>query len=159
MCSSAEGATIGLMATGRRILMLLALALIALSMMSASSAGSPGSGLSGKRWVSVKVVRNGSPHELVSGTRVKLKLVHEAKRDVARWSAGCNLFGGELSVTPRRLLIGQVTQTEMGCSPPLHRQDRWLARFFASDPRWARQGQRLRLRSGDDLVVFRVASA
>ena len=123
-----------------------------------AAAGGAGAGLFGKRHLSIRVVKDGAPHQLVEGTRVRLSFHHEATRDVVRWSAGCNLFGARVNVAPKRLRIGQVTSTDVGCRPALARQDRWIARFFGSDPWWAKRGARLRLKSGDDRIVFRARS-
>jgi hypothetical protein len=46
-------------------------------------------------------------------------------------------------------------ETAVGCAQRLHRQDRWLGRFFGSDPKWARHGRTLRLDSGADRIVLK----
>jgi hypothetical protein len=43
----------------------------------------------------------------------------------------------------------------MGCSKRLHRQDEWVESIFASDPKWSRNGRRLKLKAGDDAIVLR----
>jgi hypothetical protein len=120
-----------------------------------SSGGEPGAALFNHPYVSTDVIKNGEPDPLVEGTRIRLKLAHEAKKDVARWNAGCNGFGARVDVKPKRLEIGAISQTLAKCAKPIMRQERWVAHFLGSDPRWHRSGGRLRLRRGDDVIKFR----
>jgi heat shock protein HslJ len=119
--------------------------------------GAQGSGdeLVGKRYDSISVVRNGEPHELVKETRIRVRFEGRDDYDVVGWRAGCNRFGAPVKIRPRRLLTGQITGTEVGCSDALLRQDRWLVRFFGRDPGWAVRARRLKLRSGDDVIRLR----
>jgi hypothetical protein len=109
----------------------------------------------GDRYDSLSVVRDGEPHELVEGTRIRLRFEQREGYDVVSWRAGCDYLGARVEIRPWRLLTGQISGTEMGCSDALLRQDRWLARFFRRDPRWTLRGTRLRLRSGDDVIRLR----
>jgi heat shock protein HslJ len=120
-----------------------------------SGGGEPGASLFDHRWVSTDVIKNGDPDPLVEGTRIRLKLAHEDTKDVARWSAGCNGFGGRVDVKPRRLEIWSIDTTLVKCADPIMRQEAWVARFFGSDPKWHRSGHKLRLRRGDDLIKLR----
>jgi heat shock protein HslJ len=106
-------------------------------------------------WKSVKVVKEGERHPLFEGTTVRLKFRHEGDHDTARWNAECNLFGAPVEVRRRRLEIGQIIGTIVGCADRLHRQDRWLDHFFRSDPRWVRHARKLRLAAGDNRIVLR----
>jgi hypothetical protein len=115
-----------------------------------------GSALFGRPFVaSDAVVKNGERAPLVEGTRLRLRFVRGEERDLAQWRAGCNNFGARVEITATRLEIGQVTGTEVGCDPPLARQDRWVSRFFASDPEWVRHGNKLRLTRRDDVIRLR----
>lgn len=115
-----------------------------------------GSALFGKAFISSEaVVKNGVRAPLVEGTRVRLKFVRDEERDLARWRSGCNNFGATVEITPTRLEVGQVTGTEVGCAKPLARQERWVSKFIGSDPRWTRQGRKLRLTRGDDAIRLR----
>ena len=111
--------------------------------------------LVGNRYDSISVVRNGEPHELVSGTKVRVRFKRRGDHHVVMWRAGCNRFGARVKIRPRRLLTGRISGTKVACGDAVHRQDRWLARFFRRDPRWALRGKRLRLRSGDDVIRLR----
>lgn len=117
----------------------------------------PGSELKplGDRYVSISVVRDGDPHELVKGTRIRLRFEQRKRRDVLRWHAGCNRFGARVKIRPRRLRTGRVGGTEKGCRRALLRQDQWLASFLEKNPRWTLRGKRLTLRSGDDVIRLR----
>jgi META domain-containing protein len=109
----------------------------------------------GDRYDSIAVARDGEPHELVEGTRIRLRFEQREGYDVVSWRAGCNYLGARVEIGPWRLITGQISGTEMGCSNALLRQDEWLARFFRRDPRWTLRGTRLRLRSGDDVIRLR----
>ncbi len=68
--------------------------------------------------------------------------------------AGCNHFSGTASWTGGVLRTGGLGGTEMGCEPPLHRQDEWLVELFASAPTLELDGTDLAVRSGDGEVWF-----
>jgi heat shock protein HslJ len=126
-----------------------------MAMVGATEAQGSGDELVGKRYDSISVVRNGEPHELANETRIRVRFERRDGYDVMGWRAGCNRFGAPVKIRPRRLLTGQISGTEMGCSDALLRQDRWLASLFRRDPRWTRRGRRLGLRSGDDVIRLR----
>ena len=111
--------------------------------------------LVGDRYRSISAVRDGESHDLVEGTRIRVRFRRQDGNELVSWRAGCNHFGARVKVRPRRLVTGRSEGTAVGCNDALHRQDRWLARFFRRDPRWVRRGTRLRLRSGDDVIRFR----
>ena len=121
----------------------------------ATEAQAAGGKLLGKQYLSISAVRDGKPHKLVDGTRVRVGFAQRANRRAVAWRAGCNRFGAPATIRPRRLRTGRITGTEVGCRKALHRQDRWLARFFSRDPRWVGRGKRLRLRSGNDVIRLR----
>jgi len=126
----------------------------------AAEAQRVGSALFGSSYVaSEAVVKNGDRAPLVEGTRLRLKFVQDEKRDLAQWRAGCNSFGARVEITASRLEIGQVSGTEVGCDPPVARQERWVSRFFASDPEWVRHGNKLRLTRRDDVIRLRRSDA
>jgi heat shock protein HslJ len=118
-------------------------------------AGGGGHELFGPAFKSVKVVENGERHALFDETTVRLKFRHEDARDVVVWRGDCNLFGAEVDVTRRRLALGAITGTAVGCDARRHRQDRWLGRFLGSNPKWELRGRRLKLAEGNDRIVFR----
>ena len=109
----------------------------------------------GNQYNSISVVRDGEPHELVEGTRIFLGFEQRDRYDVVSWNAGCNSAGARVKIRARRLVTGQISGTRRACTDALHRQDRWLERFFRRDPRWSLRGKRLRLRSGDDVIRLR----
>lgn len=119
---------------------------------SGAQATSPGKNLFGRAWIAKEIVKDGERIPLEKGTRLVFRLHRGGKHDGASWRAGCNHFGARVEVTPKRLRFKGIYQTDMGCRPVLHRQDNRIARFFASDPRWKREGRRLILRSDDDAI-------
>lgn len=106
----------------------------------------------GKAFLSTSVTENGRPRQLVDGTRITLTFVDDGHRLGAQ--AGCNQMGGPASFRGGRLVVGDMATTEMGCDPPRHAQDEWLARFLTSKPSWARSGTTLTLEGGTVRIVL-----
>jgi heat shock protein HslJ len=119
----------------------------------ASSTSNSGGGEPwGKTFLSTEVTENGQPRPLVEGTRITLNFVADGHRLGAQ--AGCNQMGGQASFQGGRLVVGEMATTEMGCDPPRHAQDEWLARFLTSRPSWARSGSTLTLDDGSTRIVL-----
>jgi heat shock protein HslJ len=119
-----------------------------------SDDGSPGDELWGLSFVSTKVERGGQPADLVPDSRITVYVRSEKERILA-WDAGCNRFGGQLSVTGSHLSVGSASQTEMLCSDGLMAQEEWVSRFFTDDPGWQLEGNRLALENGRTVIHFR----
>jgi heat shock protein HslJ len=136
-------------------LLLLALALAGCGRGTASQAGAAGS-TDGEPWgrtfLSTSVTENGQPRPLVTGTRVTLNFVEDGHRLGAQ--AGCNSMGGQVSFAGGRMIVGDLATTEMGCDPPRHAQDEWLAGFLTSRPEWSREGSTLTLDNGTTRIVL-----
>lgn len=99
------------------------------------------------------MLKNGEQHPLFERTKIRVDFDHGAERDGVSWRADCNLFGARVDVTEERLIIGQIVGTEMGCASTQMRQDRWMARFFGSHPRWRiRRNGTLKLTAGDRVI-------
>jgi META domain-containing protein len=126
-----------------------------MAMVSASDAHGSGADALGNRYASISVTRDGEPHELVEGTRIRVRFEERAGYDAVSWRAGCDRFGARVEISPWRLITGQISSTKMKCRNPLLRQDEWLMRFLARDPRWTIGEAKLRLRSGDDVIRLR----
>jgi heat shock protein HslJ len=106
----------------------------------------------GRTFLSTSVTENGQPKALVAGTRITLNFVADGHRLGAQ--AGCNQMGGPASFEGGRLVVGDMATTEMGCDPPRHAQDEWLARFLTSRPQWSRSGSTLTLEGGTTRIVL-----
>ena len=108
------------------------------------------------RYVSTAVIKDGERRQLFEGTKIRLDFEHRADYDVVRWQADCNVFGADVDVTEKLLVTGQIEGTSQGCPKARLRRDRWMLRFFRSDPRWRipREG-RLKLRAGDRVIRLR----
>ena len=118
----------------------------------ASTSSSGGGEPWGKTFLSTEVTENGRPKPLVAGTRITLNFIADGHRLGAQ--AGCNQMGGQASFQGGRLVVGDMATTEMGCDPPRHAQDEWLARFLTSRPSWARSGSTLTLDNGTARIVL-----
>lgn len=93
----------------------------------------------------------GEPRALVQGTEVSLAFTDD-RRLVA--NAGCNTMSGAVSLADGRLRTEGLAVTEMGCDPPRHEQDTWLAEFLDAEPSWELAESRLVLRGGDTELVL-----
>jgi heat shock protein HslJ len=138
-------------------LLLLALVLVAGAcgrerLPQAGAADPSGSEPWGRTFLSTSVTENGQPRELVAGTRITLNFFADGHRLGAQ--AGCNQMGGPASFEGGRLVVGDMATTEMGCDPPRHAQDEWLARFLTSKPTWDRSGSTLTLDNGTVRIVL-----
>jgi heat shock protein HslJ len=119
-----------------------------------SQAGSDGPGGDepwGRTFLSTSVTENGQAKPLVEGTRISLRFSdgHELGAQ-----AGCNSMGGPASFDAGRLVVGDLATTEMGCDPPRHAQDEWLARFLTSRPAADLSGETLTLENDSSRVVL-----
>jgi heat shock protein HslJ len=106
----------------------------------------------GRTFLSTEVTENGQPKALVEGTRITLDFAQDGHRLAAQ--AGCNSMGGTAAFEGGRLIVRDLATTEMGCDPPRHAQDEWLARFLTSRPEWSRSGATLTLDNGTTRIVL-----
>ena len=120
-----------------------------------AEAGDRSDRLFGRPYFSTGVTRDGERHELVRGTRIRVYFWRDDESDHVTWNAGCNDFGAEVEIRPRRLITGATLSTLIGCPTPRLRQDRWVARLFRSDPVWQARGRKLRLRSHGTVIRLR----
>ena len=63
------------------------------------------------------------------------------------WQARCNTAAADVEITDDRLEVGRIASTEMGCEESAMEQDDELSAFFAADPSWSLDGNRLTLSS------------
>ncbi len=93
--------------------------------------------LTGRTFLSTEV----QGYTLAPDTRVVLTF----DRERVGASAGCNALDGDFEVDDSVLVVDKVTQTEIGCSPELADQDRWLAELLTSRPTLSRAGPTITL--------------
>lgn len=105
-------------------------------------------GLVGRTFLSESATVDGEPFDLVAGTRVQLSF------DAGQLSAqaGCNTLGGAFRFDGDRIVVAALGGTEIGCEPALHAQDEWLAGLLQAGPRFAVDGDRLRLETADTVL-------
>lgn len=105
-----------------------------------------------RAFLSVSVTEGDGPRQLATDDPIRLAFEERDDRDVVRWRAGCNTYGGTVNVTAERLLLGEISGTQVGCRDELHEQDEWLVGFFAADPRWRLGDDMLTLTSGEAVI-------
>ena len=99
----------------------------------------------GRTFLSTSVTEGGEPRPLVAGTEIRLTFFDDHRLGA---SAGCNIMGGQAEVSDGRLVVADLSTTEMGCDPPRHEQDEWLAGFLTARPAWRLDGAALTLTGG-----------
>jgi heat shock protein HslJ len=107
--------------------------------------------LANATFLSTHVTRDGHDYQLADGTRISLRF-WDARLSA---QAGCNTLGGNARLNDDVIDVdGGLAMTEMGCAPPLSRQDEWLAGLLSGGPVASLDGDRLTLTSGDTVVEF-----
>lgn len=124
--------------------------------------------LSGRTFVSIGILENGSPRELVADTVLtvtfdsasRYRRVEGEDPDEGvdadswlRWNAGCNRHESAVVLDGDRLeLVGSGMMTWRLCTDGKGEQDQWLRDFFDTDPTWTLEGRQLTL-AGENIVI------
>jgi heat shock protein HslJ len=113
--------------------------------------GSGGAGsadeLRGRTFLSTAATEDGQPRQLVAGTRVSLWFTDDG-RIVA--NTGCNTISGSVRLDGGKITVtNDLSITEMGCDPPRHAQDEWLAKLLQATPTWQLDGDQLTVSAGN----------
>ncbi|MGX7825771.1 META domain-containing protein [Actinokineospora sp. 24-640] len=96
-----------------------------------------------------------SGHQLVGDTAVRLDFTDDGRLLAG---AGCNTMSGRVETGGGKVVVSELSVTEMGCDGALHAQDEWLAGFLSASPEWRVDGERLVLTGeGTELVLGREA--
>ncbi len=103
----------------------------------ASGSGSP-TGLDGRTFLSTAA----TGIELVADTRVSITF----ENGTVRANAGCNTMSGDYELVDGRIVVAQLTATEMGCDPPRHAQDDAIASLLMLGASYELTGDELVLR-------------
>jgi heat shock protein HslJ len=111
----------------------------------------PTDDLRGRTFLSTSVTEGGKPRELAAGTQISLQFTDDGRLLA---NAGCNSMSGQVSLADGRLTAADLATTDMGCDPPRHQQDGWLAAFLSAGPAWRLDDQNLVLTSGDTELVL-----
>jgi heat shock protein HslJ len=107
--------------------------------------------LRGQTFDATSVTEGGKPYALVAGTRVSLAFTDDGRLAA---SAGCNTMSGAVRTDGDRLDIADLAVTDMGCDPPRHEQDEWLAGVLGDGPVWRQQDGTLTITAGDTELVL-----
>ncbi|HAS12504.1 MAG TPA: hypothetical protein DCS55_18655 [Acidimicrobiaceae bacterium] len=101
-------------------------------------------------YLSIEVTEAGAPRPLVEGTVISLRI------DDGRVGAslGCNQLGARYELDGDRLLVEELSTTEMGCDPERHAQDEWFAGVLQAEPTVVVDGDTMVLTSGETVVRF-----
>jgi heat shock protein HslJ len=113
--------------------------------------GGPGEWPADRTFYSTAVTDGATPRALAPGTRIELRFFADGRLSA---QAGCNHLGGDGRVEDGRLVLGDLSMTEMGCDPLRMAQDTWLSTFLGARPTWTLAGDELRLRGGEVEIVL-----
>lgn len=91
-------------------------------------------------FVSQSVTEDGTPRELVEGTRLRLDF-YAGGRVAA--SAGCNSLDAPYEIIAGTFVLNEAAMTLIGCDPALHEQDEWYFGFLQSSPSIVVEGDTL----------------
>jgi len=119
-----------------------------------------GSGnLKGTRWVATGLFAGGAAVPLVPGTGVSLEF--DDAGTSASGATGCNSFFATVRVGGGSIAFGQIGQTEIGCQPPLMRQEQNVIRVLSGAETFSITGGVLTLgdRAGSALEMIPRAEA
>lgn len=108
-------------------------------------------GLDGRQFLSTRVTIGGAPFDLIANTRIRLTFGPDGNLGA---NAGCNIMGGNYVLDGNRIVWTGGGMTEMGCDPPRHAQDDWLAEFLGSGFTFVLNGNELTLTSGDTVITL-----
>jgi heat shock protein HslJ len=104
-------------------------------------------GLAGR----VFLLQSADGYTPVPGTVIRLSF----EGGEMQFSAGCNSHSGPYAVCEDgTLCLAALASTEIGCEPPLHEQDEWLAGFLESSPAMTQSGAALTLTQGGATLEF-----
>ena len=110
-------------------------------------------------FVAIGITRDSEPVDLAGGAELEVSFENAQERpgpshspQHVEWRAGCNYMGARARISGRELVTGPVTNTDMGCPPPLSRQDQWLSEFFSGDPSVRLEGVHLTLRNSGTAI-------
>lgn len=108
-------------------------------------AGDEGAWPADRTFLSTSVTEQDRERPLVPGTRIELRFAADGTLQA---QAGCNHLGGPGRIDGDRLVVAEMSTTDMGCDPPRMAQDSWLGDFLGARPAWRLAGDELVLRGG-----------
>ncbi len=85
-------------------------------------------------------------------------LSHGKRGQWIGWEANCNGSGAQMHVGHKRMWLGSITSSSVGCANLWGRQDRWLMSLFTADPHWQLKRGLLVLRGARRVLRLRTGS-
>lgn len=105
----------------------------------------------GRTFLSTGVTVGGADRALVAGSVIRLAFADGG----LTVSANCNTMSGKVRFDGSRMTLPDgLAMTEMGCSPELMAQDRWLASLLTAGSAVTLRDQRLVLVSGSTEIAM-----
>jgi hypothetical protein len=110
------------------------------------------------RYVAVSASGAGAARLFDRPREIGVGLSHDRRGQWIGWEANCNGSGAQMRVGHKRMRLGPIASSAVGCPPLAGRQDRWLGTLFAADPRWHLKRNLLMLRAGRRVLRLRTRS-
>jgi heat shock protein HslJ len=89
---------------------------------------------------------------------IEVGLSRERQGQWIGWEANCNGSGARMRVGHKRMRLGPIASSAVGCANLPGRQDRWLRNLFTVNPRWQLKRSLLVLRAGRQVLRLRTES-
>lgn len=89
---------------------------------------------------------------------IRLSLSRDKRGQWIGWEANCNGSGARMRVGHKRMRLGPITSSAVGCANLPGRQDRWLMNLFTADPHWQLKRSLLVMRAGQRVLRLRTDS-
>lgn len=120
-----------------------------------SSCGGNGSAVEDKPWVLESYGTPGNLEAVVEGTEITATF--ESAEHRVHGSAGCNSYFGDYEIGKEKLSVPIIGSTEMYCMDPqgvMDQEQRYL-KLLQSAETYQIENSKLRITSGDEVLVFR----
>lgn len=104
-----------------------------------------------RTFVSTGVSENGQPRPLVEGTEIALDFGPDSQIGI---QAGCNSMSGPAEITDDVVKAANLATTEMGCDPPRHAQDEWIAGLFGQGLAYTLDSDKLTLTADGTVITM-----
>lgn len=104
-----------------------------------------------RTFVATEVTENGQPRPLVEDTQLTVDFGPD---DQVGIQAGCNSMSGVAEVTDDLVKAADLMTTDMGCDPPRHAQDEWIAGLFAQGLAYTLDGDQLTLTADATVITM-----
>lgn len=106
-------------------------------------------------YAAVSVAGAGADRLFDRPKEIRVGLSHGRRGQWIGWEANCNGSGAQLHIGHKRLRLGLITSSAVGCANLWGQQDNWLMNLFTANPHWRLTRGLLMLRAGRRILRLR----